>query len=643
MASHAATSALRVFNVMKDVLRTNMVTAAHPTVDIPADTLKISLRAHQQAVIYQMEVMEQSLLNGMDCSGERLYSSYGILGDTVGAGKSLMVLGHIARLPHIKPLCHYTSMSLNSTSHVFSIKENQYTDISEAGSLIIVPHTLFRQWADYIKKQTNLKSIILDKKKGVNAENFVKSVFDSDIVLVSNTMYKEFSAWQQEYKIKWKRCFVDESDTIHMVSGYPRPEARFTWFITASWMNMIFPNETIYLHFSALQDLVFQANAPYAYLQPYFKDIYQAQRPYSYQRFSITSYNFFRDLLNTSHRLRGRMVIRCDDEFIAQSISLPVLHRTNIICRAPITQRIVSQSVSPEVQQLLHGGDIEGAMAALGVKTEDATSLIDAVTKNLQKELQRLKATHTFKSSLEYSTAQAKETALKSLEEKIQRTEESIKDIGERIGGYKDKCCPICYDDDIKEPLLTPCCSNVFCPKCILSCLSRRHDCPMCRASIQPNRLTKVVSNGTLTEVVNSSEVQNPEDLLEKKPEALLRLFKENPGGRFLVFSRYDNPFVTMEESIAGLGIRVKQLKGNKDAIASTLRAFQDGDLKCLLLNSHYAGSGLNITAATHVVLLHAMTHEEEKQILGRAYRMGRKEPLHFIRLLHSDEGTTAN
>jgi SNF2 family DNA or RNA helicase len=151
------------------------------------------------------------------------------------------------------------------------------------------------------------------------------------------------------------------------------------------------------------------------------------------------------------------------------------------------------------------------------------------------------------------------------------------------------------------------------------------------------------VSNGTLTEVVNSSEVQNPEDLLEKKPEALLRLFKENPGGRFLVFSRYDNPFVTMEESIAGLGIRVKQLKGNKDAIASTLRAFQDGDLKCLLLNSHYAGSGLNITAATHVVLLHAMTHEEEKQILGRAYRMGRKEPLHFIRLLHSDEGTTAN
>ena len=106
------------------------------------------------------------------------------------------------------------------------------------------------------------------------------------------------------------------------------------------------------------------------------------------------------------------------------------------------------------------------------------------------------------------------------------------------------------------------------------------------------------------------------------------------------MFSRYDNPFLAIEEKIDALGIRVKQLKGNKDAIAATLRAFQGGELRCLLLNSRNAGSGLNITAATHVILLHAMTHEEEKQILGRAYRMGRTEPLHFIRLLHADEMT---
>jgi len=163
----------------------------------------------------------------------------------------------------------------------------------------------------------------------------------------------------------------------------------------------------------------------------------------------------------------------------------------------------------------------------------------------------------------------------------------------------------------------------------------------MCRAAIKGGELTKVVTQKDVTQIVEASP--GPEDMLEKKQDALMRLFRDNPQGRFLVFSRYDNPFTAMESTIDALGVKVKQLKGNKDAIAATLRAFQGGDLKCLLLNSHYAGSGLNITAATHVILLHAMTHEEEKQILGRAYRMGRTTPLYFIRLLHSDEMPTTN
>jgi SNF2 family DNA or RNA helicase len=295
------------------------------------------------------------------------------------------------------------------------------------------------------------------------------------------------------------------------------------------------------------------------------------------------------------------------------------------------------------VQQLLHGGDVTGAIAALGVKTEEVTSIVEAVTKNLQKELARHKATYEFKSAMEYSTTQAKEAALKSLEDKIQRTEDSIRSIQERIEGFKNDACPICFDEP-QEPLITPCCSRVFCGQCILTCVTRKPICPMCRANIVISKLTKVVDSIDTTQIVTTSELSaTQEEFMEKKPDALLRLFKENPTGRFLVFSRYDNPFTAIEEAIATLGVRVKQLKGNKDAIAATLRAFQGGDLRCLLLNSHYAGSGLNITAATHVVLLHAMTHEEEKQILGRAYRMGRTEPLHFIRLLHADELTTTS
>ncbi len=127
------------------------------------------------------------------------------------------------------------------------------------------------------------------------------------------------------------------------------------------------------------------------------------------------------------------------------------------------------------------------------------------------------------------------------------------------------------------------------------------------------------------------------------KREALLRLLKENPKGKFLIFSRYDNPFTQIGQDLENESISVQEVKGNKDVIASTLRKFQNGETRCLLLNSIHAGAGLTITAATHVILLHAMSLEEEKQIIGRAYRLGRKEPLTIYKLVHPDEMETTN
>jgi SNF2 family DNA or RNA helicase len=133
-------------------------------------------------------------------------------------------------------------------------------------------------------------------------------------------------------------------------------------------------------------------------------------------------------------------------------------------------------------------------------------------------------------------------------------------------------------------------------------------------------------------------DISKPDDQPLKKTEQLLNLMKLNPTGKFLIFSRFDNPFIQLSQEIEAMKLTVKLVKGNKDVIAQTLKSFQKGDTNVLLLNSIQAGAGLNITAATHVILLHAMTHEEEKQILGRAYRLGRTEPLEVIRLLHPDE-----
>jgi superfamily II DNA/RNA helicase len=123
-----------------------------------------------------------------------------------------------------------------------------------------------------------------------------------------------------------------------------------------------------------------------------------------------------------------------------------------------------------------------------------------------------------------------------------------------------------------------------------------------------------------------------------KKRDALLKLITETNGGRFLVFNRYDNPFLELEGELLQRGIKVATVKGNKDHVSNILKQFEKGEIQVLLMNSMQAGAGMDLKSATHIILMHIMKHEEEKQIVGRAIRLGRNEQLNLIRLIHEGE-----
>jgi chaperonin cofactor prefoldin len=415
-------------------------------------------------------------------------------------------------------------------------------------------------------------------------------------------------------------------------------QTRFTWLISASWPNLLFANASHYVPHASVQALI-NSETIDRELKEFYKSSLQTNNvnhaQYLFLRYYLVSATFLRDFVGTFNPMRGRLVLRCRDEFVKESITLPAISIRNITCRPSILQRVVAHAIPSEVRNLLHAGDVQGALTHLGVKSEDSMSLVKAVTENRYKELDRLKKTYAFKESLEYSTPAAKETALKSLKDKIGSLEEQIKQLKERIENYKEEMCPICFDEP-QSPALTPCCSRIFCAGCILTSLTRQTTCPLCRANITAQSLRGLATApvAAKNEVVDPSAPPQP----LKKTEQLLELIRSTPGGKFLVFSRYDNPFLQLSQEIESMRVAVKQVRGNKDVIASTLKSFQKGETKVLLLNSIEAGAGLNITAASHIILLHAMNHEEEKQILGRAYRLGRTEPLEVIRLLHPDE-----
>ena len=602
--------------------------------------IKMQMYAHQRAVLHSMKEKEIELNAGMDISGTRLYSNFAILGDGVGVGKSLMVLGHISNLKRNDPIHHIKNLSDYGNGNIYSIEEKDlYRDCSNAGSLIVVPHTLYKQWEKYIKEQTTLSFYGVKTKKYIEPEQWKKdNMLSKDVVLISNTLYGKLQQIMNEQKISWRRVFFDEADTLLIPSTQQLPVTKFIWLVSASWSNLLFPNTTLY--FSQTNMQFFQSSNFDPQLLHHIQSWRHRDHPgymWVQQHYHMVSLPFFKPYVGNANKYRGRLVVRCRDTFVEESISLPPLYTHTIMCRPSVAHRVVANAISADIRQLLHAGDYTGALEQLGVKSEDSMTLIQAVTENRLKELDRLQRTYEFKNSIEYSSPQGKEHALNHLRQKIDGLKEQIKSLKERIENYKEEICPICFDEP-QNAVLTNCCHRIFCAACILTSLTRANTCPLCRAVIQPNQLH------TLTEEKQKNTNKKTKDDVEplKKMEQLLKLIREtlqtDKDARFLIFSRFDNPLNAIGQDLINEHIRPAQVQGNKDVIHRTLESFRKGDTRVLLLNSMAAGAGMNITEATHVVLLHAMNHEEEKQILGRAYRMGRKGPLHLIRLLHPDE-----
>jgi len=104
------------------------------------------------------------------------------------------------------------------------------------------------------------------------------------------------------------------------------------------------------------------------------------------------------------------------------------------------------------------------------------------------------------------------------------------------------------------------------------------------------------------------------------------------------MFSGYDATFNGMEAQLREENIKFATLNGSNARINKLLKEFGTGKWQTLFLNARNMGAGLNIDAATHVVLFHKMSQELEAQIIGRANRLGRTAPITVVHLLHDNE-----
>tara|TARA_B100001093_G_scaffold458072_1_gene470245 strand:- start:231 stop:695 length:465 start_codon:yes stop_codon:yes gene_type:complete len=123
---------------------------------------------------------------------------------------------------------------------------------------------------------------------------------------------------------------------------------------------------------------------------------------------------------------------------------------------------------------------------------------------------------------------------------------------------------------------------------------------------------------------------------LPTKLEALMNYIKENENKRILVFSEYD--FHKIVSEFDNLSINYSKINGSSDRIRKILEKFKAGEFQVLLLNATNFGAGLNLQFTDDIVIFHRMAKDLERQVIGRAQRLGRKVPLRINYLCHENE-----
>ena len=522
-------------------------------------------------------------------------TNFGVLSDKVGAGKTLTVVAMI-----ISSLIPPNNPKIINSTQFTSIKYLDAID-SIKTNLILIPHNLSSQWYKTFIENTKLRVKLIHRHSVLDS---IKSVFkvsdDSetqkeidilpeqciehyDVVIVTSSMAQDFFTKYKE--VKWSRIIIDEVLSIKLPSDIPW-QANFIWFITATPSGLAYIKK-LYIReiFNNLQKVVF-----------------------------------------------NYLIIKNNDEYVSSSIDLPALNQILIHCLTPKAVGMIKEFVNEEVMNMINAGNIVEAVGRINCNADTDDNIFKAITTKLEKEIHNKKAELKYQSERIADDENSHKETLKKLGDKIKSLEDKLKSIEEKIKSYASESCPVCLMD-FTNPAVMKCCNNLFCVPCLTMI---NGICPLCRAPFVLKDLHVIVKSED-TKGKKGKKVETPKELLSKN-DNLINLIKKKPEGKFLVFSCYENTNDSIGRQLKENGISFAKLSGSCGVVNNTIDKFNKREIRVLLLNAQYYGSGLNLQMASDIIIYHEMNKELETQIIGRAQRIGRTEPLNVYYLLNEGE-----
>ena len=502
-------------------------------------------------------------------------------------------------------------------------------------NIVIVPHTIFKQWETSIKEHTNLKYLPFNNKKSiqifrdifndVNEDGTFKSM-KGHILLVSSTRISEFMNLNLKH---WEngihsRYFFDEADILKVPHFVHSIRASFVWFVSSSYKSLILPNSrNVWMNSNN------EISQNYDYYAGFtIRKVIKGLKHTGYIK------NIMLDLLKHENSFIKTIVLRNNPNFVRESFNLPEFLYHTIKCKTPFYLNVLNNSMSQEIISHINAGDLKGAMDKLDCKKYSEKDLIKAVTNELDIKLKNLKIEFDMKSQMVYSSEKAKHESLEKLMNKITSIQEKITDIKNKLDS---QMCAICYDE-VNNKTITPCCNTKYCFECISKWLSTNKTCPFCRASNDFNSLILV------TEKESKQKDKKLEELLSKL-ENLKKIIEsqmKKPKFKMLIFSEHSNSFTNMVDLLDSLNLKWSFVVGTSTSIEKKIRLFKDCEgpdkIDVLLLDAQYCANGINLENSTDIVIYHMMNKDRTAQIIGRGQRPGRTKPLDVWKLCYDNE-----
>jgi hypothetical protein len=608
------------------------------------------LKPHQLAALHKMLAQEASVATGQpvpESDNLSMQVRLGVLADKPGAGKSLTLLSLIAAdtPPAVMPRTIVTPCS----RHCIVTQEHETIDtIVNKPSLIIVPLHIYGQWKEYITTQTRLSATYIATRAQAVASSLFETVRDSDVVLISHTMMNHLVKRPDFDTFTWRRCIVDEADTIkwNAVAGstcFSMPHAHFYWAVTPNFINILFTTSgpvswMVEREISVAMDVL-----DYEYVQRLMKEKWrlysggvQCTRPIG-MTFTV------------GNPARWMWVVRNRDTFVDASFHIANPIVGHIECKSAALSMLVADLLPEKLQRFVDANDVASIYDALGIVPQSRDSLVRAVNRVLVRNADELRRSRDYHASLDYPEHE-KAQRLAAFDKRIERLETRMKLVQERITQYHTETCAICMCEHV-IPTMVHCCCTVMCLLCLqrivgaagertvaallpFGTLQGAAPCPMCREPLRPDNW-KVIADTESLPPGFSMPPPKP-----TKVQALLDICCSNSGQRNKVIIFASNPCACKDiaQACERANVTFALFEGPSLTLERLIERFRRGNLQLLCISKESMGAGMNLPEATHVVFFHRVPSDIEAQMIGRAQRLGREKPLTVQHLCHLNE-----